>query len=159
MALPNNAIDKARGTLSPTCSVEVMPPTDEVLPPYDGPRGILHADRHDVAARLFVATFLQQKSSVLPRVDLEIVGLSGLQGELAALGGYSVGSFTLFANKQPWGITTQLALECVLIWERASIAARYGDKVVVLEPGMRILVSNEPSAAADRAMARIRPAA
>jgi hypothetical protein len=29
----------------------------------------------------------------------------------------------------------------------------------VLEPGMRILVSNEPSAAADRAMARIRPAA
>jgi hypothetical protein len=159
MALPNNAIDKARGTLSPTCSVEVMPPTDEVLPPYDGPREILHADRHDVAARLFIATFLQQKSSVLPRVDFEIVGLSGLQGELAALGGYSVGSFTLFANRQPWGITTQLALECVLIWERASIAARYGDKVVVLEPGMRILVSNEPSAAADRAMARIRPAA
>ncbi|WP_374947001.1 hypothetical protein [Agreia sp.] len=96
-----------------------MPPIDEVLPPYDGPRGILHADRHDVAARLFVATFLRQKTSSLPRVDFEIVGL----------------------------------------WERASIAARYGDKVVVLEPGMRILVSSEPSAAADRAMARVGPAA
>ena len=66
-----------------------------------------------------------------------------------------MGSFTLFANKQPWAITTQLALECVLIWERASIACRYGDKVVVLEPGMRILVSNEPAAAASRAIGRI----
>ena len=135
-----------------------MPLSDAPVPPYDGPRGILHADRHEVAARLFVATFLKQKVSRLPRVDVEIPGLSGLQGELAELGGYSVGSFTLFANKQPWAITTQLALECVLIWERASIAARYGDKIVVLEPGMRILVSNEPSAAADRAIARVRPA-
>ena len=134
-----------------------MPLSDAPVPPYDGPRGILHADRHEVAARLFVATFLKQKASRLPRVDVEIPGLSGLQGELAELGGYSVGSFTLFANKQPWAITTQLALECVLIWERASIAARYGDKIVVLEPGMRILVSSEPSAAADRAIARVRP--
>jgi hypothetical protein len=136
-----------------------MPLSDAPVPPYDGPRGILHADRHEVAARLFVATFLKQKESRLPRVDVEIPGLSGLQGELAELGGYSVGSFTLFANKQPWAITTQLALECVLIWERASIAARYGDKIVVLEPGMRILVSSEPSAAADRAIARVRPTA
>ena len=136
-----------------------MPLSDAPVPPYDGPRGILHADRHEVAARLFVATFLKQKASPLPRVDVEIPGLSGLQGELAELGGYSVGSFTLFANKQPWAITTQLALECVLIWERASMAARYGDKVVVLEPGMRLLVSSEPSAAADRAVARVRPEA
>lgn len=134
-----------------------MPVTDAPIPPYDGPRGILHADRHDVAARLFVATFLKRNTSTLPRVDFEVVGMAGLQGELAELGGYSMGSFTLFATRQPWAITTQLALECVLIWERASMAARYGDQVVVLEPGMRILVSSEPEVAADRAMARIRP--
>ncbi|KQR19025.1 hypothetical protein ASF79_15150 [Agreia sp. Leaf335] len=134
-----------------------MPVTDAPIPPYDGPRGILLADRLDLAARLFVATFLGQKTSTLPRVDLEVVGMAGLQGELAALGGYTMGSFTLLATRQPWAITTQLALECVLIWERASIAARYADQVVVLEPGMRILVSSEPEAAADRAMSRIRP--
>ncbi|WP_156352016.1 hypothetical protein [Agreia sp. Leaf210] len=134
-----------------------MPVTDAPIPPYDGPRGILLADRLDLAARLFVATFLGQKTSTLPRVDLEVVGMAGLQGELAALGGYTMGSFTLLATRQPWAITTQLALECVLIWERASIAARYADQVVVLEPGMRILVSSEPEAAAERAMSRIRP--
>jgi len=134
-----------------------MPVTDAPIPPYDGPRGILLADRLDLAAHLFVATFLGQKTSTLPRVDLEVVGMAGLQGELAALGGYTMGSFTLLATRQPWAITTQLALECVLIWERASIAARYADQVVVLEPGMRILVSSEPEAAADRAMSRIRP--
>ena len=127
-----------------------MASVDDTQPAYDGARGLLHADRQELAARLFVATFLKQRSSVLPRVDIEIPGLSGLQGELAELGGYSVGSFTLFANKQPWAITTQLALECVLIWERASIACRYGDKIVVLEPGMRILVSADPAAAALR---------
>lgn len=136
-----------------------MAKTDEPVSPYDGARGILHADRHEVAARLFLAAFLSQKSSPLPRVDLEVVGLITLHSHLAELGGYTASSFTLFASKQPWAITTQLTLECILIWERASIAARYGDKVVVLEPGMRILVSSKPTAAAARAIDRVRPAA
>ncbi|MDO9396726.1 MAG: hypothetical protein Q7T71_09295 [Herbiconiux sp.] len=87
-------------------------------PPFAGPEGLWTADPEELAARLFVTVFAGQGAVPLPQKDV-----SEIYSTLAGLGGYSLPDVRS-GNTQPLGLTVQLAQECILLWERATVATR-----------------------------------
>ena len=123
-------------------------PSAPVTPAYAGPQGLWTADPDELAARLFVTVFAGQGAVPLPQRDI-----SEVYATLASLGGYSLPDVRS-GNTQPLGLTVQLAQECILIWERATVATRLSagtgpvsQTVTMLRFGPGVLAAPDPAAA------------
>ena len=117
-------------------------------PPFAGPEGLWTADPVELAARLFTSVFAGQGAVPLPQKDV-----SDVYSALAGLGGYSLPDVRS-GNTQPLGLTVQLAQECILIWERATVATRLSagtgpvsHTITMLRFGPGVLQSADPVAA------------
>ncbi|MFB2581844.1 hypothetical protein ACEXQD_11365 [Herbiconiux sp. P15] len=117
-------------------------------PPFAGPEGLWTADPEELAARLFTTVFAGQGAVPLPQKDVADVYAS-----LAGLGGYSLPDVRS-GNTQPLGLTVQLAQECILIWERATVATRLSaganqvaHTITMLRFGPAVLQASDPVAA------------
>ncbi|WP_378146747.1 hypothetical protein ACFJGV_03085 [Cnuibacter sp. UC19_7] len=116
--------------------------------PYAGPQGLWTADPEELAARLFVTVFAGQGAVPLPQRDI-----SDVYAILASLGGYTLPDVRS-GNTQPLGLTVQLAQECILLWERATVATRLSagsgpvaQTITMLRFGPGVLGSSDPVAA------------
>lgn len=124
--------------------------------PYPGPEGLWNADPVALATMLFRQAFGPIAAMPLPtrRIDQ-------LPDDLAALGGIRLGTIRVRGD-QPGALLLQLALESVLIWERAGIAARESSgtslnvvhAVVMLRMGLTVLRSDDPEGTVRRLIGR-----
>ncbi|MBM7503367.1 hypothetical protein ACFPER_07790 [Agromyces aurantiacus] len=124
--------------------------------PYDGPEGLWNADPIELATALFRQAFAPLAASPLPEQRID-----RLPDDLAALGGFALGMVRV-RGQQPGAMLLQLALECVLVWERAGIAARESTGtnlnvvhvVVMLRMGVAVLASPDPEATVRQLLGR-----
>lgn len=126
------------------------------MPPYSGIEGLWNADPIGLATMLFRQVFAPRYAEVLPRR-----GVGSLEEDLAALAGIQLPSMRMYGTP-PGSTLLQLGLECVLIWERAGIAARESHgtnlnvehQVIMLRMGTTVLQSADPEATVRRLLGR-----
>jgi len=126
------------------------------MPPYSGIEGLWNADPVGLATMLFRQAFAPRYAEALPRRSL-----GALEVDLAALGGLQLPAARVYGSP-PGSTLLQLGLECVLVWERAGIAARASHgtnlnvehEVVMLRMGTTVLQSADPEATVRRLLGR-----
>lgn len=123
-------------------------PAAPYQPPFAGPEGVWNADPVELAARLFVHSFASLAQVPLPQRET-----TELYDFLATLGGYTLPAVRSVST-QPLALTVQLVQECVLTWERATVATRLSagtgpvsHTITMLRFGPGILSAADPVAA------------
>ncbi|QAY72191.1 hypothetical protein ET445_01385 [Agromyces protaetiae] len=117
-------------------------------PLFAGVEGVWNADPVTVATLLFRQAFWNVAGQALPDR-----GVHRLTEDLGALCGVTVPAIR-FSGGQPESTLLQLALEAVLLWERAGVAARVSTgtdrsshNVLMLRRGHTVLQSPDPEGA------------
>lgn len=137
-----------RSLCTPESTADTLTAMSDARPRFAGPEGLWNADPVELATALFLQAFTPIGGEALPSRRIEL-----LNDDLAALCGIGLPAMRV-RTAQPLAMLSQLALDCVLIWERARVAARHtggGGPIVnssaeMLRMGTVVLQSADPVA-------------